>query len=228
MLALVVDSFGKAPTCQDLAEPEPGDGEVLVDVVAAGLHPRVRSQADGSHYTGSGVLPLVPGIDGVGRAPDGTLRYFVLPDTTMGAMAERTVVDLRRSVVLPEGSDPVTLAAGMNPAMSSWVALRRRIAFERGWKVLVLGATGNAGRMAIEVSRHLGADDVRGAPNASRSSARSARTRPSRSTAPRPRSHGSWGRRPVTSTSSSTICGASPRPAPWPPSSGAATTGNGR
>jgi NADPH:quinone reductase-like Zn-dependent oxidoreductase len=163
MLALVVDSFGKAPTCQDLAEPEPGDGEVLVDVVAAGLHPRVRSQADGSHYTGSGVLPLVPGIDGVGRAPDGTLRYFVLPDTTMGAMAERTVVDLRRSVVLPEGSDPVTLAAGMNPAMSSWVALRRRIAFERGWKVLVLGATGNAGRMAIEVSRHLGAAYVVGA-----------------------------------------------------------------
>ena len=38
--------------------------------VATGLHPRVRSQADGSHYTGTGVLPLVPGIDGVGRAPD--------------------------------------------------------------------------------------------------------------------------------------------------------------
>jgi hypothetical protein len=42
---------------------------------------------DGSHYTSTDELPLVPGIDGVGRAPDGTLRYFVLPDTTMGSMA---------------------------------------------------------------------------------------------------------------------------------------------
>ena len=73
---------------------------MVVDVIASGLHPRVRSQADGSHYTSSGELPLVPGIDGVGRAPDGTLRYFVLPDTTMGAMAEQTVIDRRRSIAL--------------------------------------------------------------------------------------------------------------------------------
>ena len=54
----------------------------------------VRSATNGSHYTGAGELPLVPGIDGVGRAPDRTLRYFILPDTTLGAMAEQTVVDL--------------------------------------------------------------------------------------------------------------------------------------
>jgi NADPH:quinone reductase-like Zn-dependent oxidoreductase len=134
--------------------------EVVVDVVAAGLHPRVRSQADGSHYTGTGELPLVPGIDGVGRAPDGTLRYFVLPDTTVGALAERTVVDLRRSVVLPGDADPVLVAAGMNPAMSAWIALRRRITFTAGQRVLVLGATGNAGRLAIQVAKHLGAGHV--------------------------------------------------------------------
>jgi NADPH:quinone reductase-like Zn-dependent oxidoreductase len=123
----------------------------------------VRSQADGSHYTSSDELPLVPGIDGVGRAPDGTLRYFVLPDTTMGAMAEQTVVDLRRSVVLPEGSDPVLIAAAMNPAMSSWVALRRRISFEPGQRVLVLGATGSAGQVAVQVAKRLGASHVVGA-----------------------------------------------------------------
>ena len=67
--------------------------EILVDVIASGLHPRVRSQADGSHYTSSGDLPLVPGIDGVGRAPDGTLRYFICPTPAMGAMAEQTVID---------------------------------------------------------------------------------------------------------------------------------------
>jgi NADPH:quinone reductase-like Zn-dependent oxidoreductase len=161
MRAAVVTAFGTPPTCRDFPAPEPATkDEVVVDVVAAGLHPRVRSQADGSHYTEKGELPLVPGIDGVGRAPDGTLRYFVLPDTTMGAMAERTVVDLRRSVVLPDDADPVLVAAGMNPAMSAWVALRRRIDFTAGQDVLVLGATGNAGRLAVQVAKHLGASRV--------------------------------------------------------------------
>ncbi|MEU8632080.1 zinc-binding alcohol dehydrogenase family protein [Amycolatopsis sp. NPDC048633] len=161
MRAAVVTGFGTPPTCQDFPEPQPtSKDEVLVDVMAVGLHPRVRSQADGSHYTGSGELPLVPGIDGVGRAPDGTLRYFVLPDTAMGAMAERTVVDTRRSVVLPGDADPVLVAAGMNPAMSAWVALRRRIEFAAGQDVLVLGATGNAGRLAVQVAKHLGAGRV--------------------------------------------------------------------
>jgi NADPH:quinone reductase-like Zn-dependent oxidoreductase len=158
MRAAVVTSFGTPPACQDFPVPVPRTpDEVVVDVIAAGLHPRVRSQAAGSHYTGTGELPLVPGIDGVGRAPDGTLRYFVLPDTTVGALAERTVVDLRRSVVLPGDADPVLVAAGMNPAMSAWIALRRRITFTAGQHVLVLGATGNAGRLAIQVAKHLGA-----------------------------------------------------------------------
>ena len=164
MRAAVVTSFGTPPACQDLPTPtRQAPQEVLVDVIAAGLHPRVRSQADGSHYTSSGELPLVPGIDGVGRAPDGTLRYFILPETTMGAMAEQTVVDLRRSVVLPSGSDPVLIAAAMNPAMSSWIALRRRITFRPGQRVLILGATGNAGRMAVQVAKQLGASQVIGA-----------------------------------------------------------------
>jgi NADPH:quinone reductase-like Zn-dependent oxidoreductase len=164
MYAALVTAFGTAPTCQDIPEPAPGGpDEVVVDVVAAGLHPRVLSQADGSHYTSTGDLPLVPGIDGVGRAPDGTLRYFVLPDTALGSMAERTVVDPRRSIVLPEDSDAVHIAAAMNPAMSSWVALRRRITLPPGADVLVLGATGNAGRLAVQVARHLGAGRVIGA-----------------------------------------------------------------
>jgi NADPH:quinone reductase-like Zn-dependent oxidoreductase len=161
MRAALVTSFDAPPTYRDVPTPTPRTShEILVDVIAAGLHPRVRSQADGTHYTSSDELPLVPGIDGVGRAPDGTLRYFVLPDTTMGAMAEQTVVDLRRSIILPEDTDPVLIAAGMNPAMSSWVALRRRIVFSPGQGVLVLGATGNAGTLAVQVARRLGAGRV--------------------------------------------------------------------
>jgi len=161
MKAAVVSSFDSAPRYQDFPAPAAaGEDEMLVDVLAAGLHPRVRSQADGSHYTSTGELPLVPGVDGVGRGPDGRLRYFVLPDTAMGAMAEQTVIDPRRSIVLPEGTDPVAVAAAMNPAMSSWVALRQRVSFQAGQDVLVLGATGNAGQMAVQVAKRLGADQI--------------------------------------------------------------------
>jgi NADPH:quinone reductase-like Zn-dependent oxidoreductase len=161
MKAAVVSSFQAPPRCEEFPVPSPNDeDEMVVDVIAAGLHPRVRSQADGSHYTSTQELPLVPGIDGVGRAADGLLRYFVLPDTTMGAMAEKTVIDRRRSVVLPDGVDPIAVAAAMNPAMSSWVALRQRVEFQRGQKVLVLGATGNAGEMAVQIARKFGASQV--------------------------------------------------------------------
>lgn len=161
MHAAVVNSFDTPPRYQEFPTPVPaGPHEILVDVLAAGLHPRVRSQADGSHYTSTDELPLIPGIDGVGRGADGALRYFVLPDTTLGAMAEQTLVDARRSVVLPAGADPVPLAAAMNPAMSSWIALRRRIDFVPGQSVLVLGATGSSGRMAVQIARLLGVGRV--------------------------------------------------------------------
>src|SRR3954447_23364983 len=131
MKAAVVSSFAAGPRYQDFPDLTPaGPRQTLVDVIAAGLHPRVRSQADGSHYTSTGDLPLIPGIDGVGRDPDGALRYFVLPDTTTGSMAEQTLIDTRRSIVLPRTADPIAVAAAMNPAMSSWIALRRRIRLE--------------------------------------------------------------------------------------------------
>lgn len=159
--AAVVTDFGSPPRYDEHPEPAAsGEGEVVVDVLAAGLHPRVRSQASGSHYTSTGDLPLVPGVDGVVRDPKGRLRYAVLDDTSLGTMAERTVIDLDRSVVLPKGVDPVQIAAAMNPVMSSWMALRRRIKFRKGQRVLILGATGNAGRMAIQVAKRFGAGRV--------------------------------------------------------------------
>jgi NADPH:quinone reductase-like Zn-dependent oxidoreductase len=164
MHAAVVRSFDRPPRYESVDPPRAaGEHEVVVDVLAAGLHPRVRSSADGSHYTSGGELPLIPGIDGVGRTGRGELLYFVLPDTTLGAMAEQTVVDRRRSVPLPDGTDVAMIAAGMNPAMSSWIALRRRIALQPGQSVLVLGATGNAGQLAVEIAKRLGAGEVIGA-----------------------------------------------------------------
>lgn len=161
MHAAVVSSFDHPPTYRVVDAPvATGPHEVVVDVVGSGLHPRVRSQSDGSHYTSTDELPLIPGIDGVGRTADGELRFFVLGDTTMGAMAEQTVIDVRRSILLEPDADPLAIAAAMNPAMSSWVALRRRIDFQRGQSVLVLGATGSAGQLAVQIAKHLGASRV--------------------------------------------------------------------
>ena len=161
MHAALVTSFDQPPRYETVDAPVPAhESEVVVDVVASALHPRVRSQSDGSHYTSTEELPLIPGIDGVGRTASGELRYFVLPDTTQGALADQTVIDLRRSIPIDINVDPLIVAAGMNPAMSSWLALRKRMDFQAGQSVLVLGATGSAGRLAVQVAKHFGASRV--------------------------------------------------------------------
>ncbi|WNS45987.1 zinc-binding alcohol dehydrogenase family protein [Paenibacillus sp. MMS20-IR301] len=161
MHAAVVHSFHSAPKYETFAAPQPsGQHEALVEVLAAGLHLRVRAQADGSHYTSTDELPLIPGIDGVGRLPDGRRVYFVATDTALGSFADQTVIDLRRSVPIPAHADPVLIAAAMNPAMSSWVTLRRRIQVQPGFKVLVLGATGSSGQMAVQIAKLLGGSQV--------------------------------------------------------------------
>ena len=164
MHAAVVTAFGEPPRYQQFDCPEPGrPGEELVDVLAVGLHPRVRTDAAGTHYTSAGTLPMIPGIDAVGRRPDGTLIYFVAADDVVGTMADKAIADVRRAIELPRDADIAKVAAAMNPAMSSWVALRRRVPLMPGQSVLVLGATGNAGSMAIQIAKRLGAGRVIGA-----------------------------------------------------------------
>jgi NADPH:quinone reductase-like Zn-dependent oxidoreductase len=161
MRAAVVRSFEHAPRYETHDTPEPaGSDEALVEVLAVGLHPRVRTGASGRHYTSTGTLPMIPGIDGVGRLADGRRVYFVSTDDTWGSMADRAVVDLRRIVPLPESAEAIKVAAAMNPAMSAWVALRRRVRLEPGQSVLVLGATGSAGGMAVQIAKRLGAARV--------------------------------------------------------------------
>ena len=168
MKAAIITAFDQPLQYGDVAEPVPSaPGEMLVEVLAAGLHHVTLARAAGRHYSSSEALPLVPGIDGVGRGDDGKLRYFAQAPGQGGTMAERTVIERRHSIVLPADADPVTIAAAMNPAMASWLALRCRapgfrwrLPFRRGKRVLVLGATGTSGRMAVQIARHLGATQV--------------------------------------------------------------------
>jgi NADPH:quinone reductase-like Zn-dependent oxidoreductase len=164
MPAALVTSFDEPPHYRQVEMPTArNDDEQLVDVVCVGLHPRVRTGAAGRHYTSTGALPMIPGIDGVARLADGHLVYFVADDELPGPMAAHTVIDLRRTVALPDDAHVELIAAAMNPAMSAWVALRRRVPIEPGQSVLILGATGNAGTMAVQVAKLLGAGQVIGA-----------------------------------------------------------------
>jgi len=77
-----------------------------------------------------------------------------------GMMAERTVVSRTWCLPIPDGVDDVTAAALPNPALSSWLSLVWRAQLKRGETVLILGATGVAGKLAVQIAKHLGAGRV--------------------------------------------------------------------
>lgn len=161
MKAAVITSFDQPPRYADIGDPVPeASGDMLVEVLAAGLHHVTRGRASGAHYSSTGMPPLVAGVDGVGRGTDGRLRYFVQAPDKMGTMADKAVIELDHSIELPGDCDPVAIAAAMNPAMASWLALRCRLPFQAARNVLILGATGSSGSMAVQIARHLGAVQV--------------------------------------------------------------------
>lgn len=160
MKAAIVEHAGHVPVYGEFAEPVAGTGETIVDVTAAALSPLVRSRAAGTHYSTAGAFPFVAGVDGVGRLNDGRRVYFLLPNAPFGAMAARTVVPDGQWVELPEGLDDAMAAVIANPGMSSWAALTERAGLRAGETVLVNGATGAAGMLAVKIARHLGAAKV--------------------------------------------------------------------
>ena len=160
MKAAVVHSFSQPPRYSTFADPVPAKGEKLVNVTAAGLHPIVRSLANGTHYGSTGELPFIPGVDGVGHLEDGKRVYFGGARSPYGTFSERSLASSWMSIELPDGLDDVTAAGIANPGMSSWVALAGRAKFVAGESVLVLGATGVAGQLAVQIARRLGARRV--------------------------------------------------------------------
>ncbi len=160
MNAAVVHSFDAPPRYTTFADPVAAEGERLVSVSAAGLHPIVKGLAKGIHYGSSGTLPFIVGVDGVGKLEDGTRVYFGIARSPFGTFSERALAASWMCLPLPEGVDDVTAAGIANPAMSSWAALTARAKFVAGESVLILGATGVAGRLAIQIAKRLGARRV--------------------------------------------------------------------
>jgi NADPH:quinone reductase-like Zn-dependent oxidoreductase len=160
MKAAIVSQAGRAPVYGDFKEPAPLAGESRIAVTAAALSPVVKARASGTHYSSSGGFPIGVGIDGVGRLDDGSRAHFFLPRAPYGSMAEKVVVPSSQCAIVPNGIDDIMAAAMAIPGMSSWVALKERANFTAGETVLVNGATGTSGRLAVRIAKYLGAKKV--------------------------------------------------------------------
>ena len=160
MKAAVINTPGAAPVYGEFPEPVATAGFEVVMVSASALSHLSKARASGTHYSSGGAFPAVAGVDGVGRTADGRRVYFALPEAPFGALAEKTLVKSEYCVPVPDSLDDVTAAALANPGMSAWASLVQRANLQPGETVLINGATGTAGRIAVQLAKHLGAGKV--------------------------------------------------------------------
>jgi NADPH:quinone reductase-like Zn-dependent oxidoreductase len=160
MKAAITAAAGKTPVYGDFTEPVARNGEEVISVSASALSQFSKSRSSGSHYSSEGVFPAVAGAEGVGCTADGRRVYFVVPEAPYGALAEKSLVRSERCVPVPDGLDDITAAAIANPGMSAWAGLVERARLQPGETVLVNGATGTAGRLAVQLAKYLGAKTV--------------------------------------------------------------------
>ena len=157
MKAAVVRDFKQGPQYEkNFSEPNVDENQVMIDVTASALSNRARGDATGTHYAAEGILPMVPGVDGVGLLPTGEKAFFV----GNGGFAERVAIKKGHWVGVPKQLDDQKIAGMMNPALSSWMALKYRAHFQKGQRVMILGATGNAGMLAVQIAQRMGATEI--------------------------------------------------------------------
>lgn len=161
MRAAVLHEVGGVPRYEEFPDPVAGEGEVIVDVKAVAVENVDKMVAAGTHYASRSLntgFPAIPGFDGVGTLPDGTLVGFGQPRAPYGALAERTVVAADHLAPIPAGLDPVT-AVVLATAVTG-MTIKTAAGFVPGETVLIQGATGVAGRLAVKVARLLGAGRI--------------------------------------------------------------------
>ncbi len=151
MKAAVLYKAGETPKYADIADPIPQAGEQLVQVKAASIKNLDKMRAKGTHYHKHADFPAVVGVDGVGTLPDGTRVYT---GSHTGMMAEKAIANEKMMVTVPDEVDNITAAALPNPGMSAWLSLVWKGQLQKGSSVLILGATGITGSMAVQIARY--------------------------------------------------------------------------
>lgn len=169
MKALTVHTLGEPPCLSDRPRPVAGAGEALLEVIAAPLNPVDVWIAGGRFFAGHPPLPFVPGVELVGRVETSegiasdTLVWTSLDGLGVardGGIAEWAVARDRTLVPLRGDVDPVLAAAVGTAGLAAWIPFTRTAPITRGETVLILGATGTVGRIALQVARLLGAGRI--------------------------------------------------------------------
>ncbi len=159
MKAAVMYQQGEMPQYADVPEPVvKSDEELIISVKAAAIKHFDKSRAKGTHYSAENQpkKAMLIGGDGVGLLADGT-KVYALGD---GMIAEKAIIDKRRMVKLPEGIDDASACALPNAVAGSAMALRFRAKMQAGETVLINGATGFSGKIAVQVAKHYGAKKI--------------------------------------------------------------------
>lgn len=163
MKAAVLHNFGEIPQYEEFPDPIPDENEVLIDVKAVALENVDKLMSSGTHFASRQFLtslPAIVGFDGIGALPDGRLVGFGGVKAPYGAMAEKTVVPKAYTVPIPEGVDAVTAAAMPTTALTSLFSLKWGAKLKQGETVLINGATGVAGKLAVQIAKFLGAGRI--------------------------------------------------------------------
>jgi NADPH:quinone reductase-like Zn-dependent oxidoreductase len=158
MKAAVLEEFGTIPVYRDFEKPVPeNDDQQLIHVKAAPLKNFDRLTTKESFYANLGNLPAVVGSDGAGVLDDGTRVYA--PGVS-GMMAEKAVVSKDSCVEIPEKLDFATAAALPNAVMGGVMPLQLRTNMQKGDTVLINGATGFTGQLAVQAAKYYGAENI--------------------------------------------------------------------
>jgi NADPH:quinone reductase-like Zn-dependent oxidoreductase len=158
--AAVISELGRPPELGDWPDPT---GETLYEISAVSLNPVDINVGAGRYFAGHPALPYVPGCEGVGRAPDGT-RVYLFSDglglSRDGLLAERALAPANLGVPLPDAvSDEIAASCGI-AGMAGWMPVAWRAPVRNDDRVLVLGATGTVGLVAVQAAKLLGAKRV--------------------------------------------------------------------
>jgi NADPH:quinone reductase-like Zn-dependent oxidoreductase len=160
MKAAIVYKKGELPKYAEFPEPiAANENEILISVKAVAITNLDKGIVSGQHYSSENDNSngTVIGSDAIGLLENGTRVYA---RGISGTIAEKALVEKNRMVVLPEGIDNAVAAAMPNAVAGSAMALRFRAGIKPGETVLINGATGFTGQMAIQIAKHYGAKKI--------------------------------------------------------------------